>query len=406
MAGFFRRLTGRAPAQATIAIRTVGTTSVSATRRAPAPLWAETTPPGPPDPQLAETIVADVCVIGLGMAGLAATLRLAEQGADVVGIEAGPVGGGAAIRTAGILRAGLAPFHHDAIERVGRDRAVALYQATLEELEHRRATADPDVRWTGSVRLASSKVEEADCARQLEVMRRDGLPAERYSGPDGDGLLFPHDATVQPAAYTQRLAAKAREAGARLHSFTQAQHVGERDVSGHTGEVRCRAVIVAVDGALEQLVPALATTVRTARVQQLATAPTRQVRVLRPVLARWGTEYWHQLADGRVIVGGAQDIAGDEQWANSFEPTETVQQHLESTLRNRINARDPAITHRWAGLTSTTADRLPRIVRLGSSTVVVGGYNGVGNVLAPMLGRAAADLALGKASPLAELLID
>ena len=41
------------------------------------------------------------------------------------------------------------------------------------------------------------------------------------------------------------------------------------------GMVRARRVIVAVDGHLEQLLPELAGRVRTARLQMLATAPTR-----------------------------------------------------------------------------------------------------------------------------------
>ena len=38
------------------------------------------------------------------------------------------------------------------------------------------------VRCTGSLRIAASAEEDADCAAQLDAMERDGLPVEAYEG--------------------------------------------------------------------------------------------------------------------------------------------------------------------------------------------------------------------------------
>ena len=63
---------------------------------------------------------ADICVVGLGGSGLAAVGAALDAGASVVGIDAGPVAGGAAGRNGGFLLAGCALFHHAAVEAWAR----------------------------------------------------------------------------------------------------------------------------------------------------------------------------------------------------------------------------------------------------------------------------------------------
>lgn len=64
-------------------------------------------------------VTADVCVVGLGGSGLSAVHELLEMGADVVGVDAGSVAGGAAGRNGGLMLAGVAAFHHDAVAELG-----------------------------------------------------------------------------------------------------------------------------------------------------------------------------------------------------------------------------------------------------------------------------------------------
>jgi glycine/D-amino acid oxidase-like deaminating enzyme len=265
-----RRSVRRAARGELLAIRTVG---AAAATPSPGSLWSDLADPLPTAEPLEGTVTADVCVVGLGAAGLAAATRLASRGMSVVGIDAGPLCDAAATRTAGMFFAGLPIYHHDAIELLGRARATAIYQATREELAALHAAGLDHDRWPGSLRIAASPVEEDDCRRQLAIMRRDDLPVEEYDGPEGRGLLFPEDGAFNPVERARVMITAAREAGARLHAHTQAQHLGERDVDGADGEIRCHTVIIAIDGGLEQMVPALDGIVRTESIQALATEP-------------------------------------------------------------------------------------------------------------------------------------
>ena len=364
------------------------------------PVWDDGTWPGLP--RLDGNASADVCVVGLGGSGLAAVGELLRLGVSVIGIDAGRVAGCAAGRNGGFLLAGTYDFYHDAVERYGRERARRIYRLTMDEIRRIAGETPEAVRLTGSLRIAESAEEEDDCRAQLAALHADGLPAEWYEGPEGRGLLLPTDGAFDPLHRCRILARRAAGAGARLFEHTPALAVRRGEVETPAGRIRCDRVIVAVDGRLERIFPALAGRVRTARLQMLATAPTDEVRVPRPVYARWGYEYWQQLPDGRIALGGFRDFGGEEEWTAEVEPAEPIQARLERFLRERIGVRAP-VTHRWAASVGFTPTGLPLLEEISPGVWIAGGYSGTGNVIGALCGRAAAELAVHGASALGDV---
>lgn len=351
-------------------------------------------------PRLERDLEAEVCVVGLGGSGLAAALELLRLGKTVVGLDAGQVAGGAAGRNGGFLLAGTAAFYHDAVAALGRERARALYQLTRDEVSRMVAQTPELARRTGSLRIALSAEELEDCRRQLAAMRDDGFPASPYEGPEGQGLLFPEDAVFNPLARCRRLARRALAQGAQLFEHSPATEISGGEVRTPAGRVRCQHVIVAVDGRLGRVLPELAGRVRTARLQMLATAPTDELRVTRPVYLRYGYEYYQQLPDGRIALGGFRDQAGLSEWTESAEPDQAVQERLERFLRAHLGVQAP-VTHRWAASVGYTKGVLPVFEEVRENVWALGGYNGTGNVIGSILGRAAAQLAATGRSELA-----
>lgn len=344
----------------------------------PQPPWYHlgTPPPAPPTSPagvLLERPPPDVVVIGMGASGLEAATALARRGADTVALDAVGIAAGAAGANGGFLLAGLARFHHDAVAALGRDAAVAWYHRTLAELD-RLGDREPTFRRVGSLRTASDAAEVDDVERHLAALRADDLPGEPYDGPFGRGLLVPGDGVFHPVARCRRLAVAAVEAGATL---------------------------VAVDGGLEHLVPALGERtgggVRTARLQMQATARTDQPVADRPRYHRHGLDYLQQLPSGEVLLGGGRDVGGDAEWDVSgapAQPSAPVQAHLDR-WRAELGIGAP-VTHRWAAHAAFTRDRLPVDERVAPGVHVVGAYSGHGNVLGGLLAREAALALLGE----------
>ncbi len=365
-------------------------------------------------PPLAGDRIADVCVVGLGASGLAAVEACADRGLDVVGVDAGRVAAGAAGRNGGFLIAGPALPLHEALASWGRC-AVDLYRATLAEIERLEAVLGTHiVRRVGSIRLAGlpgeptsnaevtdREAELADCARQAAALRAHGLAVEDYAGALGRGLFLPDDAATNPAVRVTALAAGLAVAGpaarASLHEHTVVTALERGRVVTERGTISAGAVVVAVDGRLDVLLPELAARVRTARLQMIATQPVAP-RLPCPVYGRWGFDYAQQLPDGRLFVGGGRDRFLDAEWTLDTEPTEAVQRHVD-TVAARMAGGPVTPTHRWAASVGFTSDSRPLCTAVAQQLVAVGGYSGTGNLVGPVAARAAVALALDGTPP-------
>ncbi|MDP9406017.1 MAG: FAD-binding oxidoreductase, partial [Actinomycetota bacterium] len=143
--------------------------------------------------------------------------------------------------------------------------------------------------------------------------------------------------------------------------------------------------------------------VRTVRAQMLATARAPEVDIPRPVYARFGYDYWQQLPDRRVVLGGLRDQFPATESTDRAVPTSALQRQLDVLLRDGLGVR-AAVTHRWAGVIAFTDDRLPVLAEVRPGVWVAGAYSGTGNVLGSLCGRAAAQLAVGAPSLLTDLL--
>jgi gamma-glutamylputrescine oxidase len=370
-------------------------------RRVNKPIWDDA--PWEPLPQLNGIVRADVCVVGLGGSGLAALEELRARGVEVVGIDARGAGAGAAGRNGGFVLAGLAKFYHDTVAQFGREIAAGIYRATAEEIQCQAAALPGVFNLNGSLRLAASAAELEDCRAHLAALQADGFPVEWYRGPEGEGLLLPTDGVFQPLARVRTLARRLRAQGVRLFERSPLKKLVPGQVVSDSGAVIADTVIVAVDGRLERIFPELAPRVRTARLQMLGTAPTREVNFPRAVYWRYGYEYWQQRPDGSIALGGFRDHALEDEWTHAAEPTDFIQEKLERFLRGHLGVNAP-VTHRWAASVGYTPDHLPVLEQVRPKVWALGGYSGTGNIVGSLCGRAAAALVCGESSPWAELL--
>jgi glycine/D-amino acid oxidase-like deaminating enzyme len=350
-------------------------------------------------PHLQGTKHTDVCVIGLGGSGLSAIDALLDHGVNVIGIDAAQVAGGAAGANGGFLLAGTARFYHHMRSALGSEKARQLYLLTVDEIDHMQAQMPDVVRRVGSLRIAMDDEELADCETQYTVMQQDGLSVENYTGPEGKGLLIPTDGVFNPLLRCRRLAEQCMQRGAQLFENSEALAIRSGMVRTAQGVVVCRHIVATIDGKLDSIFPALKQRVRTARLQMLSTVPTNEVNIARAVYARWGYEYWQQLPDHRVLLGGFRDQAMEPEWTNSTETTELIQNRLAIFLREHLKV-NAAIEHRWAASVGYTANGMPLIEEVEANVWAVGGYNGTGNIVGALCGRDVAHRIVGKPTPI------
>ncbi|HEY6606090.1 MAG TPA: FAD-dependent oxidoreductase [Gaiellaceae bacterium] len=174
--------------------------------------------------------------------------------------------------------------------------------------------------------------------------------------------------------------------------------------SGSLDELNAEQVLIATDGSGRGLLPELDETLWPARGQVLATAPLTERLFDCPHYARQGFDYWQQLEDGRIVLGGFRDFSILTEMTDQETTTEPIQQALEAFLVELLGDL-PEVTHRWAGIFALTQDLLPLVGRVPArdGVWVSAGYTGHGNVLGLMCGELVAGAMLGRDDPLLEL---
>jgi glycine/D-amino acid oxidase-like deaminating enzyme len=336
-------------------------------------------------------------VIGGGVTGCSCALTLAEHGVRVRLYEAREVAGGASGRNGGFALRGAAVPYDEARRDLGDERARLVMELTERALDRMEELAGDAFRRVGSLRLAFDDDERIALRREHDALREHGFAVEWVDElePPLDRLyrgaiLHPRDGALQPARWVRRLAAHAANAGAEIRE-------GERVT---IEELDADAIVVAGDGFIPQLLPELP--VRATRGQVLATGPLRERLYERPHYARGGYDYWQQLPDGRLVIGGNRDASFETEETDVEETTALIQDRLEALVEQLVGYR-PEVTDRWAGVWGTTPNLVPLVGEVRDGVWVAGGYSGHGNALGLACGDLVGRAILGESLPELEI---
>jgi gamma-glutamylputrescine oxidase len=343
----------------------------------------------------------DIAVIGAGITGCGCAAALASEGKRVRVYDARGVGEGASGRNGGFALRGAAARYDVARETYGADEARELWRRTELAVDRVEALAGDAFRRTGSLRLAADVEERVEIRAEYEALREDGFAAEwrdelPHLKPDFRGAIFhPTDGGLQPARFVQRLADRAASAGV---SFVDHHHVES------LGDIDAEEVVIATDGCGRGLLPELDDALWPARGQVVATEPLAERLFECPHYARHGFDYWQQLPDGRIVLGGFRDFSILTEMTDDETTTQPIQDALDAFLVELLGEL-PAISHRWAGIFGLTQDLLPLVgpVPGHDGVWVAAGYSGHGNVFGVLCGELVAAALLGRDDPLLQL---
>lgn len=376
----------------------------------------------------------DVAIVGAGITGTAAALWLARAGMAVRVLEARSVAAAASGRNGGFIADGTTRLYAHAVTSSERDAArhawafsVANHtyaEEFVRELEEQGWRCD--YRRNGSYKLAASEQELGpilESARLLnedgwdaQVVQRDELPPRLRKVYFG-GMYLPANAEIQPVRFVAGLARLAEQAGAVFSEESPVTGIALKDnrvtVTTPQGKLHAQKLILATNAWLPQvgkLIGAdydwLTRCITPTRGQVIATGPVDERILPYPCSAEEGYQYWRQLPDGRLIVGGWRNYSPETEF-NTYDemPYEGIQSRLDAFVHESLDLPGVKIETRWAGIMAFTSDNLPLVGQLpgADNCYICGGYTGHGNAFAIHCAKLVGELVRGKTNKDSEL---
>lgn len=377
-----------------------------------APSWYQASCSTRERPALERNIDADVCVIGAGYTGLSAALELASSGHRTVVLDAHRVGWGASGRNGGQLGSGFNKDQRALQQLLGKPAAHALWQIAEDGKQHIRQLCERhaiDIDYTPGIIYAQHRARSVSDAHhycslladeygyaQMEPLTRQQIREHVASDNYHGGVLDHGAAHVHPLKLACGLASAAEDAGAIIHELSEVLRVdplragaGQRVVTA-TGSVRCGKVIMAANGYLDDLQPAL----------NKWSMPINNFIIVTEKLGEHGRQLLPQdtaVADSRFVVNYFRRVdddrllfGGGENYSYRF-PAAMDRSVRRAMLKVFPQLQDAAIDYAWGGTLAITRNRLPFLRMTGPDSYAAGGYSGHGLALAPMYGTAIAE---------------
>ena len=344
-----------------------------------------------------DDIDVDVLIIGAGISGASIAWWLRESGMRVALVDKGDVAAGASGRNAGFVTCGSVEHYTRQVSRLGPDLAHTLWQHSQENLALIRdqivgeGGVDCDFRQAGTYSLAGSEHELRELHESAALMAARGIAVSTVDeahiadnlGARGffGGALFHDDGECHPVKLVRGIT---RLSGATVyphHEVRRLESVTD-GVRVHTQRAVFRAsfVVLATNGYSSEVHPWFADKIYPTRGQILVTEPVAPMMAA-PCYCNHVLDYFRQLPDGRVLIGGFRQLAKDAGVGVADTPNPEIHVALEAFLRRHFERLEKTrVAYRWAGIMGFSQDGLPMIGSLPGQPQIyfIGGFTGHG----------------------------
>jgi len=362
---------------------------------------------------------ADVLVVGSGLTGLSAALRLARGGKTVVVVDRGAIASGASAINGGMVSPDIKAGIKVIFDRFGPQLGQEMWQATVRSVDivsdiARAENIDARIVRGGMAALGIHADSQAKFEKSVawyrqtvgvdwEVLGRDRV-AEVAASDRFTAVLFePEGLGIQPARFVFGVAAAAAAAGAILVDECAVRDVS-RDGPGFKvgtdkGTVRAGEVILATNGyTTSEPVPELARRVVPIGSYIIVTEPLgeRATRIFprgsMTYTKRRLLNYMRRTPDERILIGGRRNLH------TGLDLEESAADLRRQLLGYFPDLEDAEITHAWGGKLGVPFDLIPHMGQIDGVWYALG-YAGHGVGLSTLMGHELAGMLLGEEPP-------
>ena len=371
-----------------------------------------------------EKIIAkscDVCIVGAGITGLSVAywLKKEDPNLKIIIVDKGALASGATGRNAGFVTCGSVEHFNRMVSKHGESLAVEIWQFCEENRRslQKEIISDKaghlDFAQKGSFSLASSQAELLELQNVAALMSKHNVRVELLNQVQTQkrlgvhnfvgGIKYCDDAEVHPVKLLshmfQLVNCELLEHSAVYRVETTA--TGAREILTPDYKIKSNIVVYCANGYSETLDSYFSDKIYPTRGQILMMEPVAPF-MEGPCYAHSYLDYFRQLPDGRLLIGGFRQLEADTEKGFSDHTTEKIQNALHEFVKNHLPQFTKAqVTHRWSGVMGFSKDGEPMVGSLPSDDQIFfcGGYTGHGLGMSFQTSRVLVDLIFGRKIP-------
>ncbi len=330
---------------------------------------------------LGDSLNTDVLIIGAGLAGLSTAYWLSKRDPNlrVAIIDKGGIGAGASGRNAGFITCGSTEHFSRMTSAYGEDKATEIWKFTednhkllVSEFGYDRLQARCEYKNLGSWTLAATEHEIEVIQQTVKSLQAKGVDVEWFDAAyvskalscEGfyGGAKYHSDGEIHPVKFLYHMASFLRNVPivTNREVFKIEDHNDRLRVSAKGTEIFTDAIVLATNAYSGQLFDYFQDKISPMRGQIIVTEPVPQF--LEPCYCSFVLDYFRQLSDGRVLVGGFRNADVEKEVGFSDEVNPIINKKLEVFLHDHFPVlRNKNIDYRWSGVMGFSTDGYPMV---------------------------------------------
>jgi len=354
----------------------------------------------------------DFAIVGSGIVGLHAALRLREKFPDgkILVLEKGALPQGASTKNAGFACFGSLSEIIDDLSVQSEEEVIELVEkrwSGLQLLRQRLGDSAIDFKPFGGYELFLEHDENLyeDCLRKLpfinDLLRpffKSDVFAKQmdrfgFQGTFENVVFNPFEAQIDTGNMMQALLKQAVAKDIlvlnRMNVAGYADNGSDVTVSLDNFEFKCGKLLFATNGFASELTN---NAVRPARAQVLVTKPIPGLDIKGTFHLDRGYYYFRNIGD-RILLGGGRNLDFEGEATSEFGHTENIQKRLEQLLKDVILPGVPfEVEHRWSGIMGIGSSKRPIVQTLSQNVFCGVRLGGMGVAIGSIVGQELADL--------------
>ena len=329
---------------------------------------------------LLNNIISDCLVIGGGIAGLHAALRLADAGKKVVLIEKRICGGSSSGQSGGFLSPESEEDMSALMKRYSKEKAKIVYQIPkkgvdliLNNIKQHGFNCDFRVQDTLFISAKESHndnvIEEAEAKEEEnlphKILKKRELmkihPGKNYKM----ALTYPGSYGINSFAYCQEMKNLLLKKGVKIYEGSEVKKIIGNTAITHLGSASAKNIIICVDKLRKELDEEFSKKYYHLQTYIAISEPLsdEEMKSLFPKKelmcwdASWDYIYYRPVEGNRLLVGGSSAMTA--YMPKHYYSPKVINKFIGNLKENFPKIKNIEFTHYWSGLIDATKDLVP-----------------------------------------------